>query len=362
MYPHPEYAGNPWTQWGQGLVLEDGRFVSAIGDHLGADGNAYVYEYSPGTRRLVLLADVLSLVEHTPGEWGYGKIHGQMVSGPCGEVYFTTYWGTRDGLEFSPSYQGDILFRLDSELRSITALGVPVPRFGVPSLAGAPALGLLYGEAVDPQFEDDRGPFFVYDVNRREVIFRDDDPTHTGFRSVAVDARGRAYFSVGDAVLAVYDPATNRVRRLPQQMPGPVLRASTSPDREGIIYGVTDDPDVLFAIEPTGEIRTIGQVRGYTTSIALDPDGERVLYVPEAHGGAWEQGAPLIAVDPETGEEEVLVRLNDLAEEALGLRLGGTYNVAVDAERRIVYVGMNAGTLGAEDAFGEVILFAVHLA
>ena len=24
-YPHPGYEGNPWSQWGQGLVLDDGR-------------------------------------------------------------------------------------------------------------------------------------------------------------------------------------------------------------------------------------------------------------------------------------------------------------------------------------------------
>ena len=33
------------------------------------------------------------MVEHEPGAWGYGKIHAQMVVGPCGEVYVATYWG-----------------------------------------------------------------------------------------------------------------------------------------------------------------------------------------------------------------------------------------------------------------------------
>ena len=36
--------GEPWSQWGQGVVLDDGRFISAVGDHRGRDGNAYVYE------------------------------------------------------------------------------------------------------------------------------------------------------------------------------------------------------------------------------------------------------------------------------------------------------------------------------
>jgi hypothetical protein len=361
VYPHPDYHGNPWSQWGQGLVVQDGRFISAIGDHLGADGNSYLYEYSPDEQRMTLVTDVLSLVEHADGDWGYGKIHSQMVTGPCGEIYFSTYWGTRQGLEFSDTYNGDVLFRLDPELRSIVQLGTPLPEFGIPSLASWPSRGLLYGEAVDPRFEQDRGPFFVYDVVQQEVIHRDDDASHGGFRNVAVDGEGRAYFSLGDGVLGKYDPATNQVRRHPQRIPGSTLRASTSPDDQGVVYGVTQDPDVLFAIEPDGKLRTIGPVSGYTASIARHPDGEHVLYVPAAHGGAWEQGAPLVSVNLESGTEQVLVRLNDLTEEKLGLRLGGTYNVAVDTTRRIVYVGMNAGTLDAEDAFGEAVLLVVHL-
>lgn len=362
VYPHPSYEGHPWSQWGQGLVLADGRFLSAIGDHLGADGNSYLYAYSPDLGTLTLLTDVLSLTEHEPGAWGYGKIHAQMVPGPCDEAYFTTYWGDRDGLSFGSSYQGDRLFRLDPSDDTIADLGTPVPEHGIPSLAGWAEGGLLYGEAPDPRFAEDQGPFFVYDVARGETVFVDDDPAHAGFRSVAVDAEGRAYYSVGDGVLRVYDPQTGEARDHPDLMPGLWLRASTAPSADGTVYGVTTEPDVLFAIEPSGQIRTIGPVRGYTASIALDPDGERILYVPGAHGDSFFQGTPLISVDPETGDEEVLVELNDAAEAVLGLRLGGTYDLAVDPSRRIVYIGMNAGSPSSDGApFGEVVLLVVYL-
>ena len=33
VYPRPDYEGRPWSQWGQGFALEDGRFLSAIGDN-----------------------------------------------------------------------------------------------------------------------------------------------------------------------------------------------------------------------------------------------------------------------------------------------------------------------------------------
>ena len=359
VYPHPSYEGDPWSQWGQGLVLPDGRFLSAIGDHLGVDGNSYLYEYSPDTDTLTQLTDVLSLTDHEPGAWGYGKIHAQMVPGPCGEVYFTTYWGSNEGLTFSSSYGGDRLFRIDSADDTIADLGTPVPEHGLPSLAGWAEGGLLYGEAPDPLAGQPwQGPFFVYDLARGETIFEDADRGQVGFRNVAVDAQGRAYYSAGNGVLRRYDPRTGEARDLPDRMPGPWMRASTRPAADGTVYGVTTDPDVFFAIEPPGTIRTIGPARGYTTSITLDPDGTHVLYVPGAYGDSWEQGAPLISVDPATGDEQVIVELEAAAEQVLGFRLGGTYDLAVDAANRIAYIGMNAGT---NDSYGEVVLLIVHL-
>src|SRR5690606_34918946 len=123
VYPRPDYEGNPWSQWGQGVVLEDGRFLSAIGDHLGRDGNSYLFEYDPGSDRLVRIGDVAGPAGHEEGDWGYGKVHAQMVTGPCGEVYAATYWGTRSDLVYGGSYDGDVLLRLDPERRTTESLG-----------------------------------------------------------------------------------------------------------------------------------------------------------------------------------------------------------------------------------------------
>ena len=136
MYPGPAETGNPWSQWGQGIVMDDGRFLSAVGDHLGVDGNSYLYEFDPATGRLTTIADVLSIVDHQPGAWGYGKIHAPMVAGPCGEVYAATYWGTRRDLVYGDGYEGDLLLRLDPDARTISPLPAPAPGYGVPSMGG----------------------------------------------------------------------------------------------------------------------------------------------------------------------------------------------------------------------------------
>jgi hypothetical protein len=360
VYPHPQYPGNPWSQWGQGLVLPDGRFLSAIGDHLGMDGNAYVYEFDPRSRRLSLLTDVGSLAQDAPGAWGYGKIHGQMVRTECGDVYFATYWGDQPSPD--DPYGGDLLFRMDPQRRAVVNLGVPVADRGLPSLASWPEGGLLYGEAADPRFESiHRGAFFAYDTRREEMIFRDDDPRHTGFRSVAVDHRGRAYFSVGDRTLAVYDPRTGKVADVPALLPGEWMRAATTPAPDGTIYGVTVEPDIFFALEPSGSIRSLGPARGYTTSLALDPERERFFSIPGAHGDSAEIGTPLVSVDGATGKQEVIVELNPLAERRLGFTLGGSYNVAYDPARQIVYAGLNGAPLSTGEVFGEVVLMIIHL-
>ena len=364
VYPRPDYAGNPWTMWGQGIALPDGRFISAIGDHLGPDGNSYVYDYDPATGTLATVGDLLSYVEHTPGAWGYGKVHGQMVGGRCGEVYFASYWGTNRDLRYGDSYTGDYLFRLDPGQRTITALGVPVVEHGIPSLAGAPQLGLVYGEAIDPIAEAqnlDAGPFFVYDTVNGEVVFEGDPALHSGFRNVMVDGEGRAYYSIGGSELSVYDPASNSVATHPHRMPGDWLRASTTAAPDGRVFAVTRDPDAFFVLNPDGSIEPLGKPAEYTATMALSPDGDSFYFMPDAHGDAWQFGGALTRVDTSSGEQEVIAELNPLAEEGLGLRLGGTFGMAVSPDGGTIYVGANAGPLGADDGFGEVVLLVVHL-
>jgi len=360
MYPRLDYEGKPWSQWGQGMATADGKFYSGLGDHHGADGNSFIYEYDPDSLTLTPIVDVLATVPHEPGAWGFGKIHAQMVMGGCGEIYVATYWGSRRGLTFTNGYEGDILLRLDPATRSTTNVGVILPEHGVASMAAAPDGSLVYAEAADP-FGEKVGSFVVLDPLTGEEIFSDDDPSHGGYRSIAVAADGSAYITWNDSGLARYDPVTNTLEETEAIMPGGLLRAATVPDADGRIYAVSRDPAMFFAIEPDGTITELGPAAGYTTSMALAPDGEHFYYVPDAHGGAWESGTPLIAVDTTTGESEVVVELNPLVEVLYGLQAGGTYNVVVSTDGSTVFVGLNAGDPATRDSFGEVVLAVVTL-
>jgi len=367
VYPLPEGEGNPWSQWGQGVLLPDGRFVSALGDHLGRDGNSWFYEFDPATNALTRTADVAASLGHEPGDWGYGKVHAPMVLGPCDEVLTATYWGTRTDLVIGGSYQGDHLLRYDSAAHQLSSLGVPVDGFGIPSLAISPDRRWIFGEAVDPATptDDDAGAFFVADATTGEVTFRDDSPDHAGFRTVLVTGNGEALYAAQGGSLFGYTPGSDATRRLEGVLPGERMRTSSPRAPDGTAYGITVEPDALFQVAPDGAVTDMGPVEGYTASLALSPDGGTLYYVPGAHGDAYEAGAPLIAVDTATGEHSTVVEMQDMVASALDLRFGGTYNVVVDPGGKRLYIGANAGPASPagedDDTFGTIVLVVVDL-
>lgn len=365
VYPHPDYEGRPWSQWGQGIVASNGKYFSAIGDHQSEDGNSFVYEYDPDSNTLTMVGDVLSYVDHVEGTWGYGKIHSQMVPGPCGEIYFSTYWGSFRNIEFEGNYTGDILFRLDPFGETLQPLGVPVEFHGQPSMASAPEYSLIYAEAADPVFRNedggDRGPFFAYDVTKGEVVYLGPDEPRVGFRSILVDADGVAYYSIGGGELQTYDPSSGDSSTHESRLPGDWLRAATLPAPDGSVYGVTRDPDRFFVMRPDGSIDELGDALGYTTSMALSPDGSTFYYMPGAHGNSADWNSPLVAVDTSTGDQTIVAELYDIVEENLGYRVGGTYNVAISPDGGTVFMGVNVGELGTDESFGEVVLLVLEL-
>jgi hypothetical protein len=317
--------------------------------------------YEPEPKRLTRFADVLSLVEREPGSFGYGKIHAQMVKVGCDSVVFGTYWGTRKELRYGGSYTGDRLFSINPSTLAIDSLGIPVPEHGIPSLAGHGRL--VYGEAVDPRGRPagqsgDIGDFFVFDTERREVVYRSDDQRHIGFRSMAVDAAGRAFVAMPGGGLLRYTPgAALTVHQA--SLPAGWLRAASEPGPDGTVYAVTTQPERYVALRPDGTVKEIGPASGYIAAIALSPAGTELLVVPGAHGEWSERGAPLLAVEIATGRERVVATPGPMVKERLGLVLAGSYNLAVDRRSGRIFVGYNAGST-SDKPWGEVVLVTVE--
>ncbi|CCH75213.1 hypothetical protein BN11_560009 [Nostocoides australiense Ben110] len=361
VYPRPEGHFKLWSQWGQGVVLPDGRFLSAAGTHDGVDGNSYVFVFDPATGSLTRIADVLTNVPHQPGAWGYGKIHAQLVPVGCDAVLFATYWGDRDGLIYANGYTGDHLLSLDPWTYAVTDLGVPVPEHGIPSLAGDGAL--VYGEAVDPRgrtdgTKNDVGTFFVFDPATRKVVYRSDDLGHTGFRNIAVMRDGTANVAGPGSSLLRYSVG-GELAESGASAPAGWMRASTRSTSDGSVYAVSRAPERFFAIHRDGTVTDLGPAPGYVASMALTADEREIVFVPDAHGLAWEKKTPLMAFDPVTRSSRTIVELEPLVKDKLGLVAGGSYGVAVDQATGRIFVGLNAGPT-TDNPWGEVVLAVVE--
>jgi len=356
-YPLPGPTEGLWTQWGQGIALGDGRHLSAVGDHLGVDANSYFFVYNSDQRALTRFGDVLSVVPHEQGAFGYGKVHAQMMMDGCGSIWAATYWGTRDDLTYENGYEGDRLLEIEPGTQNISDRGPVSGERGMPTMTMTLDGHTLVASAVDA--ESDTGLLTVYDTATREVVAQVDDPRQYGFRALGIHpVSGHVFYSIEDEALAALDPVSGDFEDLDVTLPGWWLRSVTRPAPDGTVYGAADDEPGLFAISPEGELRELGDPGGSTTSIAITPDGSRIFWMPEAHGGAWEIGAVVRSMDTSTGEITDVTSLLDPFGEELGLLPGGTYSIVYDDGKLIL--GVNASPLDDDSGFGTVVLVVIE--
>ena len=352
-YPLPGPTSGLWSQWGQGVVAADGLLFSAVGDHLGLDGNSHFFVYDRKSRELTRFMDVLSVIGRPADSWGFGKIHAQMVTDRCDHVLVATYWGSRSGIR---DYEGDHLLRIDPVAETIADQGVIYGGRGIPSMTITSDRSLLVTEAVDP--ESQTGVLVSWDSTSSTPVLTLGDPRHTGYRSLAVAADGRILFSVGDGELEAWDPESGDTSTFTRDLPGDWLRAVTPLLPDGSLVGVTQDPSKLFSVSSGGAVEQLGDAGGYTTSLALDVLGGRVFWMANAHGAAWEQGAPVMSMDLQTGTQSVVVYLRDFFANELGLLPGGTYSIVYD--EGMLFIGVNSSKLGDDSGFGTVVLVVIE--
>ena len=259
-----------------------------------------------------------------------------------------------------------VRLQAQSPAPQLETVGVPVPETAIPATNFWRDGNLLYGEAVKPGEGENRGPFFAYDVVRKQLVYSGNEDIHTGFRCVIVDRSGNAYFSVNETGLARYDPRTNSVTVLNVTLPGR-LRASTAQSSDGWIYGATNRPqNRIFRFHPeTSRVEDIGSSWDYTASMVLDPTERFVYFIPGAHGGSYRLGTPVVQFDVRTRQHKVIAFLNGFYESQYRYRLGGTYAIDLSDDGRRLFINMNAVDLRrdarATSGFGDPAVVVVHI-
>ena len=109
---------------------------------------------------------------------------------------------------------------------------------------------------------------------------------------------------------------------------------------------------------------------GYTTVIALSPDGKYLYYLPGAHGKAYESGTPVMRYEIATGKHAVLAFLASYCEREFGYVPAGTYGMKLSADGHTIYVNFNGHLAESSqrpkhlrpNGFGLTSFVAIHLA
>lgn len=354
-YGEQTYPGKPWSVWGDGCVA-DGKYYSAVGDHLAPRGNAFLYEYDPQTKSLRTLVDVKKLLDLPEGHYTPGKIHSRVDVGRDGYLYFGTHRGSTRVTTDEHHYMGDWIIRHHpGKGQTEIVAHAPVPKHCVPTSVLDPDRLIFYGGTAAGNRRDPV-MFFAYDIKGRRVLhsLKDGPYRYLAFAR----STGRVYYVNEDrGPLMRYDPASGQG---PQRIEGSIgLRAATEETPSGFIYTVATRGDgTLFRFDTKSEkIVELGSaaVAGetYITTLDVDSTGRFLYYIPGAHGGSQRDGAPVVQFDVKTRKKKVIAFLHPFYQKKYGYTPLGTFGSAVSHDGSQLFITWN-GNRGGPDRRGRL--------
>jgi hypothetical protein len=368
-FPGQDYVGKPWSAWGDSLAA-NGKYYASFGDHLAPAGNAFVYEYDPQTKGFRQLADVKKLLALAEGHYVPGKIHSRLDLGSDGWLYFGTHRGSTKVTADQYHYKGDWILRCHPESGKCEVVTCgPVPKHCIPASIVDGKRMIFYGAtAPGTDAEKQSIHFFAYDLKGRKLLYS--GPDGPARCMMLASSTGRVYYMVGngdDGALMRYDPEKGGA---PVKIEGNLgMRAASDETPQGIIYTVSQGRKgaeaAIFAFNTkTEKVEELGPApvgkAQYITSIDVDPTGRYLYYIAGAHGGADEDGAPIVQFDTQTKKPKVIAFLHPLYKDKYGCTLKGTYSYALDAKGEKLFVTWNAAR-AAGKAWDCCALTVVHI-
>jgi hypothetical protein len=349
LFPGQDYPGRPWSNWGESVV-HDGKYYCAIGDHLAPQGNAYVFEYDPNTKKIRKIMDLKKLLNMPEGHYAPGKIHSRLGVGKDGWLYCTTHRGSTSITTDQYHYKGDWIVRTNpatAEMQVVQA--APVEKHCLPCAHVDPDRLIIYGGSAPGSKTDTRGiQFWAYDLANRKMIYS--GPDGPARAMIVSKSTGKVYYvpGKGESGFMRFDPATGKA---PEAIPGEIsIRCATDETPSGKVYVAgqrTGGCDLYEFDVKTEKIRNLGPAavgsEQYVACLSADATGKYVYYSPGAHGGGHRDGSPLVQYNTQTGKRKVIAFLSPFYKDKYGIDVQGTYAVSVTPDGSRVFICWNAG-------------------
>jgi hypothetical protein len=351
-FPGQDYAGRPWSAWGESLFA-GGKYYAAIGDHLAPAGNAFVYEYDPAKKALRRIVDVRKVLDLPEGHYTPGKIHSRIDLASDGWLYFATHRGSTRATTDANHYKGDWILRHHpgEGTTEVVARG-PVGKHCIPvSITDGKRL-VFYGATTPGVGGEEKGKFFAYDLKARKLLHEvNDGPA----RAIALSSStGKVFYTRRS------DDNLMRLRPGGKKGPEPIagtigIRAASAESPAGVIYTVSQgrkgDSAKLYALDvKTEKVTDLGPAavgsQQYITALALDPAGRYLYYCPGAHGSSDRDGAPVVQFDTKTKTRKVIAFLAKRLAAKYGVTPKGTYSLALDDKGGRLFITWNASRGG----------------
>jgi hypothetical protein len=350
-FPGQDYAGKPWSAWGDSLAV-NGKYYASIGDHLAPAGNAFVYEYDPETHAFRRLLDLKKLLGLAEGDYMPGKIHSRIDRADDGWLYFGTHRGSTKVTADRFHYKGDWIVRCHPETgKAEVVVCGPVSKHCIPGSVLDPKRLIFYGAtAPGTDAENQKIHFFAYDLRNRKLLYSGDNgPARCMIFAVST---GRVYYIPGDSddgALMRFDPEKDKAPVKIDCTLG--LRAATFEAPQGFVYTVSQGRKgadaTLYAFntktEKAEELGTaaVGTAQ-YIASLDVDAAGRYLYYIAGAHGGSDLDGSPIVQFDLKTKKKKVIAFLHPFYKDRYGCTLKGTYSSALDPKGDKLYITWNA--------------------
>lgn len=356
-FPGQTYPGKPWSNWGDG-VAANGKYYTAIGDHLAPVGNAFVFEYDPDKKALRQLVDVRKLLNLPEGHYTPGKIHSRLDLGKDGWLYFSTHRGSEGVTTAANHYTGDWIIRCEPATGKAEVVAhAPVAKHSIPCSILDPDRLIFYGgTAAGREVKDEGVRFLAYDVKNRKALYT--GPDGPARYMIFARSTGRVYYTTAgekDAAgqLVRFDPTRAGP---PEKIAGEIgIRAATEETPQGVVYTVSQgqggrDAHIYAFDVKTEKVTDLGPAAAasntYVASLDADPTGRFLYYVPGAHGGGDRDGSAVVQFDTRTRARKVIAFLHPFYQQKYGCTPVGTYSTAVDAKGDKLYVTWNVNRGG----------------